>query len=83
MKKLELLDEQMEITLRGESHIMRLPTNGDLIKLQRAKDEGEESESMDTMYGFLKDLGLPSEFVDKMTPGQVVKIMETAANTKE
>jgi hypothetical protein len=80
-KKVELLDEDMEITLRGETHTMSLPTNGDLLALQRTK-EGEDEDAMGAMYKFLEKLGLPKEFVDKMTPNQVVKVMESAADAK-
>ncbi len=79
-RKLDLEEETLEVNFKGESHEMRLPSNQELQSFREVEKEG--SDGWSEMYDFYESLGLPKDFVLKLTPRQLVKIMETAADVK-
>lgn len=81
MKKLELLEEKIEVSFKGESHEMRLPSNQELMDL-RKNEEGSEDDSIELMYGFFGKLGLPEEFTKSLTPSHLVRLMEATSEVK-
>ena len=81
MKKLELVDEVLEVSHKGVSHDMRVPSNEEIRILRSSSEEGD-ADHLAVMYEFFTKLGLPLDFVKGLSPKHTVKIMETISDVK-